>query len=256
MTEDVLVAAHGVGVRFGPETALDGVDLSVRRGEVHALVGLNGAGKSTLLRVLLAMVRPGRGHVDLRLPESGHPLVRVGPGAARVPDAVWGRVGHLVESALAYPELTVRESVRCAGLLRGLSTRDAREATERLLDELALRHWADRRNAALSLGNRQRAGLACAVVARPRLLVLDEPTNALDPAGVLVVRRVVRALADEGSGVLVSSHHLDEVARVADRITVLHRGRVLGTLPPGGTDLERAFFGMVYDAEERLGVAS
>ena len=169
---------------------------------------------------------------------------------AEVPRAAWRSVGHLVEAPFAYAELTVTESVRCAARLKGMTPNDARAATAQVVAELALDHWANRRNRTLSLGNRQRVGLACALVHRPRLLVLDEPSNALDPAGVRVVRRRLLAAAAEGAAVLVSSHHLDEMARIADRITVLHRGIVVGSLPPGGTDLERAFFDMVYAAED------
>ncbi len=143
----------------------------------------------------------------------------------------------------------MRESLVAAARLRGLSPADAADAAARTIADLALEHWADRRTRTLSLGNRQRVGLASALVHRPSVLVLDEPTNALDPAGILAVRRRLLAAADAGAAVLVSSHHLDEMARIAHRITVLHRGVVVGTLPPGGTDLERAFFAMVYAAE-------
>jgi ABC-2 type transport system ATP-binding protein len=111
-----------------------------------------------------------------------------------------------------------------------------------MIGELTLGRWADRRSRVLSLGNRQRLGLACALVHRPRLLILDEPTNGLDPMGVLELRRMLLSRSHgDGVGVLVSSHHLDEVARVADRITVMHRGRVIGNLDPGGVDLEHRF---------------
>jgi ABC-2 type transport system ATP-binding protein len=99
----------------------------------------------------------------------------------------------------------------------------------------------------LSLGNRQRLGLACVTAHGPDLLVLDEPTNALDPAGVLLLRDVILQAAARGAGVLVSSHHLDEVSRVAGRITVVHAGRVVGALEPGQVDLERRFFEVVRD---------
>jgi ABC-2 type transport system ATP-binding protein len=117
------------------------------------------------------------------------------------------------------------------------------------INALALTPWANRRARGLSLGTRQRLGLACALAHRPDVLVLDEPTNALDPRGVLIVREALRDAAARGAAVLVSSHHLDEVARIANRITVLHRGVVLGELDPGGVDLERHFFDTVYAAE-------
>ena len=220
------------------------VDLEVLPGQVHALVGLNGAGKTTLMRLLLGMLRPDAGTATVRDP-AGEPCA-----STTAPAATWRHVGHLIETPFAYPELSVAETVRCAARLRGLDRAAAREATAQVLDDLALDHWAHRRTRTLSLGNRQRVGLACAVVHGPAALVLDEPSNALDPAGVVRVRRYLTAAAERGAGVLVSSHHLDEMARIAHRITVLHRGRVVGTLDPAGADLERQFFDMVYEEEQ------
>jgi ABC-2 type transport system ATP-binding protein len=119
------------------------------------------------------------------------------------------------------------------------------------LAELGLESLATRRARALSLGNRQRLGLAAVLLHGPRLIVLDEPTNALDPRGVILLRESLLRRAAEGSGVLVSSHHLDEVARIADRISVLNAGRLIGTLAPGRADLERAFFDAVYADDEK-----
>lgn len=244
-TPTVRLRTAGVTRAFGSEQALAGVDLDLHAGEVHALVGLNGAGKTTLMRLALGMLRPDTGSV--RVDVGDGPVDPVG-----APAATWRQVGHLIETPFTYPELTVRETVRSAGRLRGLDRLAADAATTRVLAELALDHWAERRARTLSLGNRQRVGLACAVVHDPRVLVLDEPSNALDPAGVVRVRRWLAEAADRGAAVLVSSHHLDEMARVAHRITVLHRGRVLGTLDPAGADLERQFFDMVYEEEDAV----
>jgi len=106
----------------------------------------------------------------------------------------------------------------------------------------------------LSAGNRQRVGLASALQHHPRILVLDEPTSTLDPAGVLLLRDALRRRAAVGAAILVSSHHLDEVARIADRITVLNAGRVVGALDPGAADIERAFFQLVLTDDERRGL--
>lgn len=233
----------GLSRAFGTERAVQGVDLTVQPGEIHALVGLNGAGKTTLMRLALGMLRPDAGRAVLTL--AGGAAV----DAWRAPAEVWRHVGHLVETPFAYPELTVTETVVAAARLRGLGRDDARQAGAEVIAELDLDHWSGRRTSTLSLGNRQRLGLACAWVHRPRLLVLDEPSTALDPAGVLVVRRWLDAAASSGSGVLVSSHHLDEVARLADRISVMHRGSIIGVLQPHASDLERRFFTMVYAAE-------
>lgn len=228
-----------VSRRFGGERALDGVDLEVRPGEIHALVGLNGAGKSTLMRLALGMLVPDAGRVEL----FGSALGRGRPGP-------WRRVGHLIEVPPCYPELTVREQVYAAARRQELPAPPARRAADTTIELLDLGHWQHRRTRQLSLGNRQRLGLACALVHRPDLLVLDEPGNALDPRGVVRVRELLREQArDRGTAILVSSHHLDEVARIADRITVLHRGRLLGTLDPTGLDVERQFFAMALAAD-------
>jgi len=233
--------AHALRRSFGDITAVDDVDLRVEPGEIHALVGLNGAGKTTLMRLLLGMVRADSGSATVH----GRDVSRCGPED-------WANVGHLIEMPFAYPELTVTENIVAAARLHGLDRDAAVGAALETVAALALAPWAHRRARVLSLGNRQRLGLACALAHRPSVLVLDEPTNALDPRGVLVVRRAMREAADGGAGVLVSSHHLDEVARVADRIIVMHRGVVIGHLDPGGVDLERRFFDMVYEAEPEL----
>ena len=208
-TTGPVVAARGLTRWFGADRAVDGVDLTVAAGEIHALVGLNGAGKTTLMKMLLGMLRPDAGTVLL----FGEPVGDAEP-------EVWSQVGHLLETPFGYGELT-------------------------------LGRWADRRSRVLSLGNRQRLGLACALVHRPRLLILDEPTNGPDPMGVLELRGMLLSRSHgDGVAVLVSSHHLDEVAWIADRITVMHRGLVIGNLDPAGVDLEHRFFDIVYTAEK------
>ena len=224
---------------FGPEPAVEHVDLQVSPGQIHALVGLNGAGKTTLMRLLLGMLRPDRGSVII----FGRPV-------ANARNDLWCRVGHMLDTAFGYPELTATENLRCAALLRGLPEATARAAVNSGISDLRLSRWADRPTRTLSTGNRQRLGLACALLEDPELLVLDEPTTALDPAGVVLVRTLLRAAAARGTAVLVSSHHLDEMARIADRISVMHRGRIVGALDPTGVDLERTFFDLVLAVDE------
>jgi len=212
-----------------------GLDLDVHPGEIHALVGLNGAGKTTLMRLLLGMLRPSSGtvHVD------GRPV-------ASVPPAVWGRVGHMVGSPFAYPELTAEANLTLAARLKLVPSHRLADAVTRIIAELDLGPVAGKRARALSLGNLQRVGIAAALVHDPTAVVLDEPTNGLDPSAVLALRSALRRRADGGAGILVASHHLDEVARVADRITVMNRGRVVGTLDPDGADLERGLFAIAH----------
>jgi len=230
-----------VRCRYGPDVVLDDVTTDIRSGEVHAFVGLNGAGKTTLMRLFLGMLEPDEGTVLV----AGRPPTTM---AARH----WTGVGHLLETPFAYPEATVTENLRMAGRLAGLPKRNAHAAADRWIEELALTRWARTGVRKLSLGNRQRLGLAAALLADPHLVILDEPTNALDPAGVLLVRTHLQRCRERGAAVMVSSHHLDEVARVADRITVVNAGRIVGSLDPAGIDLERQFFTLVYrDSEAR-----
>ena len=225
--------------------AVDSVGLDVARGEIHALIGLNGAGKTTLMRLALGMQLPDAGDVQV-----------LGERLVRGECAAWPRVGHLVERPALYGELTTRENVTVTARLRGLGPADAATSTAIALAGMRLESWADRPARTLPLGNRQRVGLAGALLGEPDLLVLDEPANTLDPSGVILVRAMLRQAAARGCGVLVSSHHLDEVARIADRISVMHRGRLVGSLPPGEADLERAFFELVLTADEACDVAT
>ena len=229
------IEARAVVREFRGGAGVHGIDLTVAPGEVHAIVGLNGAGKTTLMRLLLGMLRPARGEVRID-----------GVDVRRAGAETWHRVGHLVEHPLAYPELDARANLLSAARLHGLGRRDAVAAVEAVITEFDLARYADVRTSRLSLGNRQRVGLAAALLHGPQLIVLDEPTSALDPSGVILLRESLLRRVSVGAGVLVSSHHLDEVARIAHRITVINDGRAIGALDPGGTDLERAFFAAVH----------
>lgn len=225
------VDAHGLVRVFDDDTGVRGADLFVSPGEIHALVGLNGAGKSTLMRLLLGMLVPTAGSITI----AGRDLR----------NADWSGVGHLVEYPLAYRELTTRQNLALGARLHGVPAKRIPAVTAAVITELHLGQYADRRSGKLSLGNRQRLGLASALQHDPQLIVLDEPTNSLDPSGVVLLREALLRRAADGAGILVSSHHLDEVARVADRISVLNAGRVIGTLDPYEADLERTFFAQV-----------
>jgi len=211
---DPVIEASGLVKRYGDVLAVEDVSLRVMPGEVFGLLGLNGAGKTTTIRMLLGMVRPTAGAVSL----FGEP-VRTGRCAA------WPRVGYLVETPAAYPELTVRENLDAVRRLRGLADRGA---VDQVITDLALSGYADRRAGTLSLGNAQRLGLAKALIHRPALLILDEPVNGLDPAGVAETRDLLAGLAREhGVTILLSSHILTEVARLATRIGVIHAGHLV-----------------------------
>jgi ABC-2 type transport system ATP-binding protein len=216
------VAAVDLTKRFGDHLAVDHVSLQVSPGEIYGFVGLNGAGKTTTIRMLLGMVEPDAGVATI----FGHPI------SGR--DAnVWSPVGHLVESPSAYPELTVRENLECVRRLRGVADRSA---VGDVIDQMGLDRYADRRARTLSLGNAQRLGLAKALLARPQLLILDEPVNGLDPAGVVEIRGLLQRLAADGAAVLMSSHLLSEVARLANRIGVIHHGQMIEELDRASLD--------------------
>jgi ABC-2 type transport system ATP-binding protein len=224
---DLAIATTGLTKQYrGGVLAVDAIDLRVARGEIYAFLGLNGAGKSTTIRMLLGMIRPTAGHAEL----FGE---QVRGGATDL----WRRVGHLVESATAYPELTVRENLDIARRLAGM--RDA-SGVGRVLERLALKQYADRRAGTLSLGNLQRLALARALLPAPELLVLDEPANGLDPAGVIEIRELLRGLAtDDGVTVFMSSHILGEVDRLATRIGIVHRGRLVEELDHDALEVHR-----------------
>ncbi|MGI9823795.1 ABC transporter ATP-binding protein [Agromyces sp. Marseille-Q5079] len=233
------LAAHGLCRRFGPTHAVEDVGLVVDPGQVHALVGLNGAGKTTLMRLLLGMLRPDHGGISIG-----------GVALGGLPAERWARVGHLIETPFAYPELSVRANLTMAAQLRLVDRHQIPATVDQAISELELGAYAHVLSRRLSQGNRQRLGLAAALQHHPELIVLDEPSSSLDPAGVILLREAILRRRDAGAGILVSSHHLDEVARIADRITVMNHGRLIGTLDPRTPDLERAFFHAVHADDE------
>lgn len=208
-----VVSTHGLRRHFGAQRAVDGVDIRVPQGTVYAFLGGNGAGKSTTIRLLLGLLRPDAGEVRL----FGEPLT---PGSRR---RLAPRVGSLVEQPSLYDNLSARENLRLNQRLLGC----APSRIDAVLGQVGLRDAADRLAGTYSLGMRQRLGLALALLHAPELLVLDEPTNGLDPAGIRYMRELIRELPRQtGVTVFVSSHLLDEVSRIADHIGILHAGRL------------------------------
>jgi ABC-2 type transport system ATP-binding protein len=202
---------------YGNVTAVDQLSLRVAEGEIYAFLGLNGAGKTTTIRMLLGMIRPSTGTATVL-------QTRVRPGS-REP---WAQVGYLVETPHAYPELTVYESLEVA---RRLHPGTPKKAVAEMIDRLCLGEYARRRSGNLSLGNAQRLGLAKALLHHPRLIILDEPANGLDPAGIVEIRQLLQELTrEEGCTVFMSSHILGEVSRLAQRIGIIHKGRLLKEL--------------------------
>ena len=211
------IETHNLSKLYGEVRAVDSVDLRVKRGEIYGFLGLNGAGKTTTIRALLGMIRPSAGNVRV-LDQAVGPHGR-GP---------WARVGHLVESPSAYPELSVHENLDIARRLHGIE--DA-NAASRVIERLRLESYANRKAGTLSTGNLQRLGLARALLHEPELLILDEPANGLDPAGVVEIRELLESLAHEkGVTIFMSSHILTEVDRLATRIGIIHMGRLIEEL--------------------------
>src|SRR6476659_10131986 len=204
--------AHGISKFYGDVVALDGVDLDVAPGQVHGLVGPNGAGKTTLLGLLLGVATADEGTLEIL----GRPVGR----SLAVADGVAG----FVDGPGLYPSLTARQNLTALARLRG---RDARTAgIDEVLDQVGLTDVADDRAGGFSLGMRQRLGLAAALLTRPRLLILDEPSNGLDPAGSRHVHRVLTGLAAGGTAIVISSHHMGDLAALCSEVTLLATGRV------------------------------
>ncbi|RSD16610.1 ABC transporter ATP-binding protein [Amycolatopsis eburnea] len=207
--------ARGITKCFGDVVALDGIDFDVAPGEIHGLVGPNGAGKTTLLGLLLSLAVADEGSLEIL----GTPVGR----ALAAPAGVAG----FVDGPGLYPALTARQNLAALAALR-----DAAADIDDTLGRVGLADVADDRVRGFSLGMRQRLGLAAALLTEPRLLVLDEPANGLDPAGKKHVHGVLEQLADGGTTVVLSSHRMDDLEALCSEVTILATGRVAFTGPP------------------------
>jgi ABC-2 type transport system ATP-binding protein len=206
-----VVEVRGLVKRFGPATVLDGLSFTVEAGTVTGFLGPNGAGKTTTLRTLLGLVTPASGQAVIW----GKPYRELGSRRHRV--------GAVLEASGFHPGRSVTDHLR----VRCAATGAARSRIGAVLAETGMGELAGRRAGGLSLGERQRLGLAGALLGDPEVLILDEPANGLDPAGVLWLRGFLRQLGEQGRTVLVSSHILAEVAQFADRAVVIDRGRLV-----------------------------
>lgn len=211
------VRARGITKGFGDVVALDDVDLEVTQGQIHGLAGPNGAGKTTLLGLLLGLAVADSGRLEIL----GTPVGR----ALAAP----GGVAGFVDGPGLYPSLTARQNLAALAALRGHDARTA--GVGDALDQVGLTDVADDRARGFSLGMRQRLGLAAALLTRPRLLVLDEPSNGLDPAGKKHVHGVLTRLASDGTSVVLSSHRMDDLEALCSEVTILATGRVVFSGP-------------------------
>src|SRR3954471_11779418 len=223
---ELAIHTAGLGKEFGHRAALESIDLEVPRGTAFGFLGPNGAGKTTLIRLLLGLAEPTSGRIKLL----GHDMPA---GRARA----LARVGAIIEEPRFHAHLSGRENLFVHAAAR---ERAAHGRIEGALARVGLTNRADDKAKSYSLGMRQRLGVARSLLADPELLILDEPLNGLDPAGILEFRGLIRELVDEGRTVLLSSHLLDEVEKVADYAAIVDQGHVVaqGTiarLTGGGT---------------------
>ncbi|MFD8244479.1 ABC transporter ATP-binding protein [Nocardia sp. NPDC059691] len=206
---DSIVVTRGLTKRYGEHTAVDDVSMSVTYGEIYGFLGPNGAGKTTTLRMLAGLIRPSEGTATVAGHRPGDP-------------AVVRRIGVLIEGPGFYPYLSGRDNLRVLAEYRGLGRPEVEDALERV----GLAGRAEDKYRTYSLGMKQRLGVGAALLGNPDLLILDEPTNGLDPAGMAEMRELITALAAEGRTVLLSSHMLSEVQAICDRVGVISQGRL------------------------------
>lgn len=207
------VETHGLTKRFGQNVAVNGVELLVPRGCAFGYLGPNGAGKTTLIRVLLGLTHADAGTMSL-----------LGFSVPRHRDLALARVGAIVDEPRFHAHLTGRENLE---VLASARERAARDRIGSSLERVGLSHRADDRVAKYSMGMRQRLGVAACLIADPQLLILDEPMNGLDPAGMQDMREMIQTLVAEGRTVVLSSHLLDEVERTCDAVAIVDRGTVI-----------------------------
>jgi ABC-2 type transport system ATP-binding protein len=215
-----ILSIDNVTKHYGSVRAVDGISLGVKKGEIYGFLGLNGAGKTTTIRLLLGLIRPTSGSSYI----CGK---KVKPGN----QGIWKKVGYLVEIPYSYPTLTVRENLEMTRRLRFLPNK---KPVNEVIDKLHLGAYAERKAKYLSQGNAQRLGIAKALIHNPEILILDEPSNGLDPAGIYEIRELLKNLAcNHGVTIFISSHLLGEISKFATRIGIIHEGRMIREVGSG-----------------------
>lgn len=206
-----VIETIGLTKSFGDTNAVNDVSLHVKKGEIYGFLGLNGAGKTTTIRLLLGLIKANKGECIL-----------FGQGPR---NTSMNRIGYLIETPYSYPNLSVRENLEVILRLRGIHDKSA---IDNIIDRLKLGSYRNRKEKNLSLGNKQRLGIAKALIHEPELLILDEPINGLDPAGIVEVRELLLKLAREnGTTIFLSSHILSEIAKLTSRIGIIHDGKLV-----------------------------
>ncbi|WP_293003567.1 ABC transporter ATP-binding protein [Nevskia sp.] len=219
MDNPILMEAQGLTRRYGNNVAANNVNLTLRKGEILGLLGPNGAGKSTTMKMLAGVLAPTEGHVTIN-----------GVSLADDPRGAKKSLGYLPEQPPVYPELTVDEYLRYAAGLHGVRKSDLKDALASAKASCGLNEMAKRLIGNLSKGYQQRVGIAQAIIHRPAVVILDEPTVGLDPIQILEIRKLIKELGEQHS-VILSSHILPEIQAVCARVMIIHRGRVVYSEP-------------------------
>lgn len=210
--------------KYGKTLVVDDLNISISSGEIVGFLGLNGAGKTTTMRMLLGLIKPTSGECYIQ----GNKIDQYNVEALN-------EIGYIIETPYSYPELTVQENLEIVSTLRGIRNKDV---IDWVTEKLKLDQYKDKQVKHLSLGNIARLGIAKAIIHKPEILILDEPTNGLDPFGVIEVRELLKELANNlGTTVLISSHKLEEISKVATRIVIIHEGRLIREVESKELDL-------------------
>jgi ABC-2 type transport system ATP-binding protein len=211
---DDIITTEKLTKKYKDVLAVSEISLNVRKGEIYGFLGLNGAGKTTTIRMLLGMINPTKGKAFINGKE-------VHSGSTDL----WKEIGYLVEIPYSYPDLTVRENLE---IIRQLRLMNDNNVVASIMDKLRITQYATRKAKNLSLGNAQRLGLAKALIHNPNILILDEPANGLDPAGIYEIRELLIDLAkNKGVTIFISSHILGEISRFSTRIGIIHNGKLI-----------------------------
>lgn len=211
------IEAYNLTKKFKDLIAVNNISLEVESGEIYGFVGLNGAGKTTTIRLLLGMIKP----------KTNQGTVKLFGKDIRNNFALWNDVGYMVESTDSYPNLSVRENLEVFFNLRKLIDKNL---IDNVIDRLKLKDYHNAKAKHLSLGNLQRLGLAKVLMHGPKLLLLDEPMNGLDPAGIIEIREMLKELSRNGTTIFISSHILGELSKLVTKIGIIHKGRLIKEL--------------------------
>ncbi|MBF1209503.1 MAG: ABC transporter ATP-binding protein [Gemella morbillorum] len=200
--------------KYGTINVVDNLNLSIKYGEIVGFLGLNGAGKTTTMRMMLGLIKPTSGECYIQGEKLDlHNL------------EVWNKIGYIIETPYSYSDLTVRENLEIVSTLRGVTNKNN---IDWVIKKLKLNQYEHKQVKHLSLGNTTRLGIAKAVIHKPKILILDEPTNGLDPLGVIEVRELLKELTNDlGITILISSHKLEEISKIATRIVIIHEGKLI-----------------------------